>query len=58
MREWVDPRYADVVDSYQTWKAMAGPQPKRSRGWSKRRYGDPFVIVVDPATRTPYTAGR
>ncbi|WP_274560565.1 hypothetical protein [Streptomyces spiramyceticus] len=61
MRDWIDPRYAevvDVVDSYQAWKAAAGPQPKRRRGWSRKSYGDPFVIVVDTRTRTPYTAGH
>ncbi len=58
MREWVDPQYADVVDRYRTAKVTAGPQPKRSRGWSRKSYGDPFVIVVAPATRTAYTLGR
>ncbi|MBT2489433.1 hypothetical protein J7E96_13055 [Streptomyces sp. ISL-96] len=58
MREWVDPRYADVVDSYRTQKAMAGPPPKRSRGWARKSYGDPFVIVVDPTTQKSHTLGR
>lgn len=58
MRDWIDSRYAEVVDSYQAWKSAAGPQPKRRRGWSRKSYGDPFVIVVDTRTRTPYTAGR
>ena len=57
MSEWIDPRYEDLVDRYRAAKSAA-PLPKRRRGWSKRRYGDPFVIVIDPVTRTPYTAGR
>ncbi|MFE4535713.1 hypothetical protein ACFRKB_11600 [Streptomyces scopuliridis] len=57
MGEWTDPRYAEVVARYRTAKSAAG-EPKRRRGWSKRPYGDAFVIVVDPATLTPYETSR
>ncbi|MGW6598521.1 hypothetical protein [Streptomyces sp. NPDC055036] len=57
MGEWIDPRYAELVARYRTTKSAAGPQPRR-KGWRKRPYGDPFVIVVDPATLTPYKTGR
>ncbi|MGW2511885.1 hypothetical protein ACWC0A_21220 [Streptomyces scopuliridis] len=57
MDEWIDPRYAEVVTRYRTAKSAAG-EPKRRKGWRKRPYGDPFVIVVDPATLTPYETRR
>ncbi|MFJ9029835.1 hypothetical protein ACIRQP_15130 [Streptomyces sp. NPDC102274] len=57
MGEWIDPRYAEVVARYRTAKSAAG-EPKRRGGWRKRPYGDSFVVVVDPATLTPYTTGR
>ncbi|MGW7053914.1 hypothetical protein [Streptomyces sp. NPDC054887] len=58
VREWVDPRYAEAVEVYRAWKAMAGPSPKRGRGRAGKSYGDPFVVVVHPATRKPYALGR
>ncbi|PVE04647.1 hypothetical protein Y717_10655 [Streptomyces scopuliridis RB72] len=57
MGEWINPRYAEVMARYRTAKSAAG-EPKRRSGWSKRPYGDPFVIVVDPTTLAPYTTGR
>ncbi|MFE2848750.1 hypothetical protein ACFXKS_35555 [Streptomyces scopuliridis] len=55
--EWIDPRYAAVVARYRSAKSAAG-KPRRRKDRSKRPYGDPFVIVVDPATLTPYKTGR
>lgn len=57
MTEWTDPRYAQVVDCYKAAKAEAGPPVKRP-GRNKRFHGDPFVVVVDPATLKPYTVNR
>ncbi|MFJ9031937.1 hypothetical protein ACIRQP_26130 [Streptomyces sp. NPDC102274] len=55
MQKWTDPRYADVMRQYTVMKPA---KPKLRKGWSKRPYGDGFVIVIDPATLTPYTARR
>ncbi|MFE6030083.1 hypothetical protein [Streptomyces niveus] len=55
MEEWTDPRYADVVARYRAAKAV--PVTRSARSKSKKR-GDPFVVVVDPATLKPYTASR
>lgn len=60
MNEWIDPRYADVVERYWATRWAASPR-RRQRGWSarsRRPYGDPFVIVIDTATGISYTAGR
>ncbi|WP_330174975.1 hypothetical protein OG875_16425 [Streptomyces sp. NBC_01498] len=56
--EWTDPRYTDVVARYREAKAEAGPAPDRPGRKKGRRYGDPFVIVVDPVTMKPHTVGR
>jgi hypothetical protein len=59
MREWTSPRYTAVVGYYQKGKAEAAALPAKPRPpGARRRYGDPFVVVVDPATLTPYTAAR
>ncbi|MEN8655141.1 hypothetical protein ABCR94_32295 [Streptomyces sp. 21So2-11] len=58
MREWIDPRYAEVVDSYRASKATAGPPAQKNRGWARTSYGDPFVIFIHPVNRTTYTLGR
>lgn len=60
MDEWTDPRYADVVERYRESKRANPPKPRRGwwSAWSKRPYGDPFVIVIDTETMTPYTTGR
>ncbi|MFF3755171.1 hypothetical protein ACFYYH_32810 [Streptomyces sp. NPDC002018] len=53
MSKWTHPRYAEVISRYE---ALKPAQPKRRPGWRRRPYGDGFVIVVDPATLTPYSA--
>lgn len=56
--EWTDPRYADVVARYQAEKAAASPPAKRHGLKRSQAYGDPFVVLVNPATGQPYTVAR
>lgn len=54
MDEWTDPRYAGIVERYRESKRANPPKPRRGR----RPGGDPFVIVIDTETLTPYIASR
>lgn len=56
--EWTDPRYADAVATYEAAKAEAPAPAKRPRRKKRQTYGDPFVVVVNPATLKPYTVAR
>ncbi|GAA2115538.1 hypothetical protein GCM10009802_15570 [Streptomyces synnematoformans] len=54
MGEWINPRYAEVVEFYR--KKRESKPPARRPGRSGRSYGDPFVIVVDSDSRSSFIA--